>query len=228
VSTLGTLRTLRLGVHVPPSGAWFGTVALDSSVLPALGPTVLTIGDLSLPGSIIRRGFDDHAGSGALVTATVRGGAGWRLPLTRKGEYASTGGVRLSTVLRDLATFTGEPYAAPTDVSLGTAYAWQAHALLAPVHGEDVLADLVRRGYLPTWRVEPFTGLTRFDAWPAIGLADGRGRVLSRSLARGRRTVGLDVVAAAFLPGAALEGTVVMRTIFREDASDLRAEVYEQ
>lgn len=225
MSTLGTLRVLRLEAHVPPTGAWLASVWLDSSTLPAVGQTTLTVGDLELVGSVIRTDFDDHPG-GALAVAVVRGGPGWRLPVTRAGSYA--GGVRLVTVLRDLATMAGEPIAEPTDADLGTAYRWEAHSPTAPVHREDVLNELVTRGYLPTWRVEPFTGRTRFDAWPSIGAADGRGRVLSRSTSRGRRTVGLDVVTAAFLPGATLEDTVIRRTILRESAGKLRAEVFEQ
>lgn len=225
MSTLGNLRVLRAEVHVPPAGAWYGTLVLDSSTLPALGATTLTIGDLQLVGAIVRTDFDDHV-RGALPMAVVRGGAGWRLPAPRAGTYASSGGVRLRTVLRDLAAASGEGYVEPTDVSLGTAYTWQAHAPAAPVHLEDVLADLVWRGYLPTWRVDPSTGVTRFDAWPARGASDGRGRVTGRNLARGRRSVGLDVQVAAFLPGATLEGAAIRRLVIHESAAELRAEVY--
>lgn len=226
MSTLGGVNILRQDTTVPPSGAWFGTFALDSSALPLVGPTILSVGDLQLVGSIIRTDFDDHPG-GALVTATARGGAGWRLPVTRAGSYGG-GGVKLSTVLQDLATMTGEPYVMPVDTSLGIAYSWQAHSPVAPVHCDHVLADLIARGYLPTWRVEPFTGRTRFDAWPVLLPADGRGRVTGRSGSRGKRTVGLDVVVAAFLPGAFLEGVQIARTVIRETASSLTVEVYEQ
>lgn len=233
MSSLGTFRTLSTDAHIPPSGAWLATCVLDSSTLPPLGPTVLVVGDLQLVGQVIRRDFDDHPG-GARVVATVRGAAGWRLPVAHKGRYGGAGvhgdggAVKLSTVLQDLATMAGEGYVAPADVELGEEYAWEAHAPLAPVHGADVLADLVWRGYLPTWRVDPFSGLTRFDAWPALGAADGRGRIVGRAGSRGRRTVGLDVVVAALLPGATLEGVTIARTIIHETASDLRAEVYDR
>lgn len=226
MSTLGALRVLTLDVHIPPSGAWFGTVTLNASELPPIGPTTLTIGDLVLVGGVIRADFDDHPGGGRVV-ATVRGGAGWRLPVTHAGSYGTTAGVRLSTVLADLAAMAGEAYVAPADVSLGVAYAWQMHTPLGPVHGEHVLADLVDRGFLPTWRVEPFTGRTVFSVWPAIGPADGRGRVVDRAGSRGRRTVGLDVQVAAFLPGATLEGVTIARTYLHESAGSLQAEVYE-
>jgi hypothetical protein len=90
-----------------------------------------------------------------------------------------------------------------------------------------VLHDLVIRGYLPTWRVDP-AGVTRFDAWPSLGAADGRGRITERARARGRRSVGLDVQVRAFLPGATLEGLAIKRSIIHEHAGELRAEVYDQ
>lgn len=233
MSTLGNLRVLVADVSIPPSGAWFGTVTLDASALPLLGSTVLTIGDLVLVGSVIRSDWDDAVNGGRPI-ATVRGGPGWGRPLLDRagkpiaGSYGSQGGVKLSTVIRDLATMTGETCATvPADVSLGQAFAWPAHAPLAPVHGAHVLADLVARGFLPTWRIEPSTGRTVWSKWPAIGIADGRGRITGRARDRGRRTVGLDVQVAAFLPGATLEGVAIARTLLHASASELSAEVYD-
>lgn len=224
MSTLAGLPIIRANVSIPPSGAWVGTFALNASKLPALGRAVLAIGDLQLVGAIIRTDFDDHPGGG-LVTATARGGAGWRLQTAREGVYASESGVRLSTVLQDVARLAGETYAAPADTSLGVGYRWEKSEPLTPVHYESVLHDLVARGYVPTWRAAP-SGETRFDAWPSIGAADGRGRITDRHGARDRRTVGLDVQVAAFLPGATLEGAVIQRTILRETADSLEALVY--
>lgn len=227
MSTLGNLRVLVADVQVPPSGAWFGTVTLDASALPPLGRTVLTIGDLVLVGAVIRSDWDDAVNGGRPI-ATVRGGAGWRLPVKRAGSYSSSGGVKLSTVIRDLATMTGETCAAPpSDVSLGQSFTWPAHAPLAPVHGQHVLADLVARGFVSTWRIEPSTGHTVWSPWPPLPFADGRGRITSRARDRGRRTVGLDVQVAAFLPGATLEGVAIRRSLFHASASELSAEVYD-
>jgi hypothetical protein len=53
-----------------------------------------------------------------------------------------------------------------------------------------------------------------------------RGRIVDRAGSRGRRTVGLDVQVAAFLPGATLEGLTITRTVLQEDAGKLAAEVY--
>lgn len=227
MSTLGDLRVLVADVSIPPSGGWFGTVSLDASTLPPLGATTLTIGDLQLRGAIIRTDWDDVRNGGRPI-ATVRGGAGWRLPVARAGVYASDGGVKLSTVIADLAKMTGENCATPSEMSLGVAFSWPAHRPLAPVHGAHVLADLVDRGYLPTWRVDVATGQTVWSAWPAGAAADGRGRITDRARDRGRRTVGLDVQVAAFLPGATLEGITIARTVLRASASELHAEVYDR
>lgn len=227
MSDLVGLRIVRAEVSIPPTGAWFGTALLDSTSLPAVGPTVLTIGDLSLVGAVVRAYHDDAYPTGALASVVLRGGAGWRLPVPQAGSYAGSA-VRLSTVLADLARMAGETISQPSDVAIGQALTWQAHTRAAPVHLEDVLADLVWRGYLRTWRVDPPTGVTRFDDWPSRGQADGRGRITSRALARGRRTVGLDVQVAAFLPGASLEGATIRRTVLYEVAQSLTAEVYEQ
>lgn len=224
MSTLGNLSVLTLEVNIPPSGGWFGVVRLDASALPALGKTTLTIGDLALVGSIILADWDDHPGGGRVVVR-VRGGAGWRLPVARAGTYGG-GSVRLSTVLADLAKMAGEDIVQPAELSLGADLLWQAHRPGAPVSCGSVLHDLVWRGFLSTWRVDP-TGPTRFDAWPARGAADGRGRIVDRAGSRGRRTVGLDVSVAAFLPGATLEGVPIARTFLSETASKLTADVFE-
>jgi hypothetical protein len=226
MSTLGTLRVMRVDVQIPPAGAWYASGLLDSSTLPAVGPTVLTIGDLALTGGVIRADYEDAA-NGALVSFVARGGPGWARATSRAGVYGG-GDVRLSTVLRDLAELAGETYTAPADVTIGAAYRWEASSPLAPVRCSHVLDDLVTRGALPTWRIEPATGRTVFSPWPAIGAADGRGRVAGRGRMRGRRTVGLDVQVAAFLPGATLEGALIRRTVLHETASALVAEVYEQ
>lgn len=229
MSTLGGASVLECVLYMPFSGGWRATVSLDSTTLPPLGATVLTMGDLNLPGRVIRTDFDDalNSSGGARASAVVRGGAGWRLPVIRAGNYSASS-VRLSTVIQDVASMAGESYVLPSDQPLGEAYTWQASTPIAPVRCEDILSDLVARGYLTTWRVDPTSGATRFDAWPSIGAADTRGRILSRALAHGRRTVGLDVAVSPFLPGATLEGVAIHHTVFREESGQLRADVYAQ
>jgi hypothetical protein len=227
VSTLDAARVLKIHVlHVPPAGGFYAELHLDATTLPALGTATLTVGDLSLVGTVTASAFDDHPIGGAKPRVVIEGGAGWMRPLPAPDRrYEAADGVRLLTVLRDLADLVGEPYDAPTDAPLPATYRWPASTPREPVTGADVLADLMTRGAIPTWRVEP-GGRTRFDAWPSLGAADAVGRVMRRNLARGRRTVGLDNRVAAFLPGSALEGVTTRRLIVRETASKLEAEVY--
>lgn len=229
MSTLDAARVLAIhSLHIPPAGGWLADVWLDATALPALGPATLTVGDLVLVGRVTQAGMDDHPTGGARPRVTHAGGAGWDTLLTQAGAYDGHGsGVRLSTVLRDLANQCGETYDPPAvDSLLPLFYRWPASTPREPVRGRDVLADLMTRGAIPTWRVDPATGRTAFSQWPTLGAADSAGRVMGRNLARGRRHVGLDVRVAAFLPGSQLEGVATRRLIVAETASKLSAEVY--
>jgi hypothetical protein len=221
MSTLGSLRVLSIHfLAIPPAGGFLADLSTDGPTLPALGPATLTVGDLALTGTVTQADHDDHPTGGALGRVTLEGGPGWGRLLPQGGPYGGGQPVRLSVVLRDLAALAGEPYDAPPDVLLPDGYGW-----LAGTPGRVVLADLVRRGAIPTWRVAP-SGRTRFDPWPSTGAADGAGRVLRRNLHLGKRVVGLDARVAAWLPGATVEGVRVQRLILRETASKLEAEAW--
>jgi hypothetical protein len=233
VSTLDGRACLRTEITVPPSGAAYADITLVAGgALPALGPATLVFLDLTFRGAVTRVGEDDP-GKPRVVFEV---GAGWGRALPRAGSYKAPGGVSLLTVLRDLAGLatypggpaTGEAYDAPADVTLPS-YAWAASAPRLPVYGRTVLADLVTRGHLATWRVDPSTGNTRFNEWPAIGAADAAGVLLSpRNLERGMRRYGLASRAAAFLPGATVEGVTVRRVIFHETAKAAVARCYDR
>lgn len=229
MSTLGAAPVLELhSLHIPPAGGWLADLSLDATTLPALALATLTIGDLDLVGTVTSAAFDDHPLGGARPRVTLEGGAGWGLPLARRGAY-SGGALRLSTVLRDLAGLAGELYDAPAvDVLLPSDYGWPASTPRERVTGRAILADLMTRGAIPTWRVDPATGRTRFDAWPLTGPADATGRVVKRNLTRGRRTVGLDARVAAWLPGGTVEGVAIRRLWLSETRSKLEGWVYER
>lgn len=222
MSTLGGARLVKVVLQVPPSGGWYADVTLETGGLPALGLTTLVVGnDLALVGTVTLTDTD----APDQPRAIVEGGAGWRTLIPIAGSYASTTGVRLSTVLRDLAKLAQEPYDAPTDATLPDAYGWDASAPLVPVRCRAVLGELVTRGAIPTWRVAP-TGRTRFDAWPALPAADATCRVISRSLGRGVRYLGLDTRAAGLLPGSTIEGVTIARTVYRQDSTALTCEAW--
>jgi hypothetical protein len=223
MSTLRGQRLARVELHVPSAGNWIAHVTLEVGGIPAPGPAELKVADLTLQGSVLadRRGLDGPD----QPTCVVMGGAGWRSLLIQQGEYSSPAGVRLSTVLQDLAGLAGEPYDAPSDVLLGSAYGWSAATASAPRRARGVLDDLIARGAIPMWRVQP-NGRTSFAAWPVAGAADVAGRITARQLAVGVRYIGLDTRAAAFLPGATLEGSPIRRVIFLDTAGSLTAEVW--
>jgi hypothetical protein len=229
VSTLGTLPVLRVHLlAIPPAGGFWCDLELDGNGKPNVGDQLtLTVADLSLAGTVTQSDYDDHPTGGARPRVTFEGGPGWSRPLTRQGAYSSAGGVRLSTVLRDLAGLAGEAYDAPSDAMLPQEYGWPASTPLAPVTGASVLADLQVRGAIPSWRVAPATGHTVFTPWPSTGAADSFGRVMNRNLRAGRRTVGLDARVAAFLPGCTIEGVTVARLHLTESANKLNAEAFD-
>jgi hypothetical protein len=223
VSDLSGARVLEVhSLHIPPAGGWLADLSLDATALPPLALATLTIGDLSLVGTVTSAAFDDHPLGGARPRVLLEGGAGWGQKLSRLGQYGG-GPLRLSVVIRDLAGLVGELYDPPVDVLLPDSWGWPAG-----VRGWTVLADLQARGAIPTWRVDPATGHTRFDAWPLTGPADATGRVMRRNLTMGRRTVGLDSRIAAWLPGGTVEGVAIARLRLRQTGSMLEADIYER
>lgn len=223
MSSLGDRQVVRATVAIPPAGGWFANAVLESGAMPAPGPATLKIGDLSLVGRVL-------AGRGGLDVAqrphvVLAGGAGWNAFLPVEARYGSPAGVRLLTLLQDLAALAGEPYDAPTDAVVADAYGWSASSSTAPLRARAVLADLVARGAIPTWRVEP-GGRTRFDPWPSGVAADAAGRVVSRALDVGVRHVALDTRVRAFLPGGTLEGATIARLVLQDQGNQLRAEVW--
>jgi hypothetical protein len=151
----------------------------------------------------------------------VWGGYGWRTKLPR-GDFSSPNGVRLTTVLAALGSVSGEPYDAPPEVKLPTSYGWAAGT-----RGRTVLAELVARGALPWWRVDPPTGRTVWSPWPALPPADAHGVVEDRHLDRGVRVVALASSVAAWLPGATVQGVTIARTIITERDGETRAQVWD-
>lgn len=230
MATLGGRRVTDLQGTIGPAGGWLVSGHLDSGDPPAAGAATLTMGDLQLPGVILpgRGGLD----APAFPAFVLAGGYGWRTALPAPGgDYGSKAGVRLTMVLRDLAAIAKESYLAPTEVSLGPSYGWDASTPERPLDVADVLADLVARRALPRWRVAVGArdvapnGTTVFAPWPALGPADAFGVVSNRKLERGVREVALSTSVAAWLPGATVQGTTIARVTFMERNSELRARV---
>jgi len=222
MSNLGGALVDSIVCHVPPSGAWWATVVLSTGIDPPVvgSATTLAIGDLTLAGGIIRSGMEAPSSPRAVVV----GGPGWWRPLEKAASWQSDAGVKLSTVLDALMKATGESLTKPEEARPFVAYGWPAGGAYAPSTGAMVLGDLVTRGALSSWHVEPAGGAV-CEAWPSIGEPKDV-RVMERRLDVGMRVVGLDTRVKAYLPGSTIEGVPVRRAYFRETAGKLQGDLW--
>ena len=226
MSTLGGKRLVHCELYFPPSGGAIADVRLEQGAVPPAGLTTLTIGDLPIVGRVLpnRAGFDAPASPHAMFAC----GAGWGtlLPSTG-GAYASAGGVRLSTVLTDLARISGETIDMPSEYLLGQSYNWPASRAGQPVRCRNVLADLVLRGAIPTWRAN-IDGHTRFDTWPTLPAADQHLTLIgNRDTTRGTRMFSVKGSVAALLPGASADGATIVAVQFKETGEAIEAKTWD-
>lgn len=113
-------RIVSARVTVPFYGAWCADVTLAiADTIPLT--SVLTIGDLTLNGTIFRMA----SFSGSRSARLVGGGAGWRKVIPAQAYYNPLG-VRASIVLGDAASIVGERLNLVTDSVLGTSYVREA------------------------------------------------------------------------------------------------------
>jgi hypothetical protein len=117
-------RVTSLTVTIPYYGPWSADVTMASgdeildSARKATTSVTLTIGDLTLKGTILRQ-----AAYGAARSLRIVGGAaGWRKVIPSKG-YSQPTGISLSTVLGDAAKEVGESIVVGTDRAIGAAWA---------------------------------------------------------------------------------------------------------
>jgi hypothetical protein len=225
VSTLGTQRTRVTRLSMPERGQWRADITLEAGAIPT-GTQTLTIGTLAATGRIdpALAGYD----APDLPHVVLVGGLGWDAAVTRSAAQSlsmfSDAGVRLSSVLNALALAAGESIAQPTDRTI--AFHWSAVSTRdgEAVRYRDVLANMVRLGYLATWRVD-LDGVTRFTA-RATSAVVGRATYL-----RGNRSVGLRVFGcddpAEYLPGNIVEGSAIGRAVVVDSPESLTVECWD-
>lgn len=208
MSTLAGLAVEQLELAIPSKGSWRAEAILSASSAPT-GKVALVVGDLELAGTAERGGLDfaDHP------HLVVTGAPGWERVLEQPLSYQSDAGVRLRTVLQDLASLADEPIEQPVDANIGPHF-----VAVAGVSLRDVLAELRLRGHLEAWRVDA-DGVTRFGARAGADATE-KGRVLKRNAALGTRRVGPESV-AAFMPGNLIEGETIDRLVVRERSGRL-------
>lgn len=212
MSDVSGIGIRRVALALPRYGAWRASVELVGAEAPT-GAVTLTVGDLSLVGTVVEGGLD----STDAPSVAIEGAPGWKRPLEAPLSYQSDGGVRLRTVVSDLASRAGEPVEQPVDVDLGRFWGRAATGRL-----RDVLSVLRLRGRLGPWRVDP-DGVTRFGV--REGGEASQARVLSRKRSLGLLRVGTESP-ADLLPGKSLEGEAIERVFLVEEQGRLRAEVW--
>ncbi len=211
MSTLGTARLQAVELHWPTWGAWWARCSTEIGVVPP-GKATLTIGDRALVGTVLPGRFGEGAPSS--WSAIVTGGAAWSAVLKPRAAYQNDDGVRLKTVLGDLATECKATIVQPPDAPLGAYYARPSTgATRRPLTGKDALDALVRARILAGWWVDALD-VTRFGPRPAGDIV-ATVRKMPSDPTRGVRVVGVDSV-APFVPGLRFEGVTVARMVIRE------------
>jgi hypothetical protein len=114
---LNGARVISGTITIPFYGAWVADVILSESTDIPTSAT-LTVGDLTLRGTVVRQ-----ASFSASRSARIVGGAGgWRKPLSSKG-YSHAAGVKMSTLLADAAGECGERIVVDVDRVVGPGWA---------------------------------------------------------------------------------------------------------
>lgn len=218
MTTLGTSQVLQHTTVIPISGGLRADVVLsDGDVLPT-GVTTLTIGTLVLTVGVLRSDFD-AVGRPHVIAV---GGLGWQNLVVRPISFNASTGVRLSSVLSELAKGAGQTIEQPTEKIIGTHYQIEASTPGKPLRYLDALNDLARAGYVLPWRVDP-DGVTRFGARTPVPVT-GRATAMRSDAATGIITYGLDD-AAQFLPGNTIDGAAIGKIVIREAQGKVEADV---
>lgn len=221
MSRLGDIAVVALTLVWPAFGSPRADMTLDGGTPPAVGArATLTVGDLTMTGTVTISAEELPARPRVVLV----GGAGWDRLVATPLSYQSDAGVRLKSVLAELAARAGETIEQPGDVSVGGYYECIASRPYEPVRLRDALAELVRAGSVQPWRVDP-DGVTRFGARASAEVSVARATRISRDVSAGLRVIGIDAP-LAFLPGNTLDGEPIGRLIVVETSGKLVAELW--
>ena len=220
MSRLGSQTVARSAIFYPEWGGWHADVTLDGGT-PPTGDITLTSGALTLQGKVQRSGFD----APDKPRVVIFGGLGWQGLITSPLSFQSDAGVRLSTVLAALSGGSGQKIEQPADTTIGVYYECVASRAREPIRWADALAELVRDGYAPPWRVDP-DGVTRFGPRTPKEVS-ARATVLHVDAGVGFTTYGIDDP-AEFLPGNTIGGVPIARVLIRETSGKFEVDVYTQ
>ena len=177
-------------VTIPYYGTWTADIVLPTGV-PITNPVTLTLGDLELVGTVIRQGVF----AGDLSVRIVGGGGGWGKELPARG-YSHIIGVRLSTLLADVASESGESIVVDSDRSVGTLWARER------AKGESVLRFLTDG----KWWVDA-AGVTQTKARDGSVISNPF-TVISRASAAGHFEIATEAL-APWMPGRTFSTSTV-------------------
>lgn len=118
IATLAGQNLLRLDLVIPPSGLWTADAQLEGTDAPALGPTSITIGNVTRSGTVVATG----APYGQPRCRVVAGSGGLGTSDAAPNEY---GQVQLSRVASDIIGEAGEQVGNLDALSLTIVTGWQ-------------------------------------------------------------------------------------------------------
>ncbi len=193
VVMLNQSRVIGINLTMPTFGTWFADLVLASTdTIPA--SSTLTVGDLVLACSVRRQA--SFAGSKSV--RVVGGGNGWSKVLPAKG-YSQLTGVKLSTVLNDVARECGETINVATDRNIGQHYQRER------AKGERVLKILLGG----KWYVDT-KGVTQIAPRPSKAVT-APFTANEWSGAKGKFTISTEAI-SQWLPGATFTGLTIAGT----------------
>jgi hypothetical protein len=182
---------------IPLIGAWTADVQLATST-PLSGTCTVVIGNLTLNGFVYR----SEPYGGQVQARIVAGAGGWRTEVQKQG-YGSKSGVKLGTILNDVAGAVMESVNVANNTSVGPAFTRITGA------ASDVLWQLYAQGIIPAWYIDP-SGVTQVTAWPSVVVGS------SFTVTDQKSDEGLVVVAtedyASWLPGCSFSGPTITGT----------------
>jgi hypothetical protein len=235
MSALGSSRISKLQFSIGLTGTWRAEVWLDEG-LATLGKQTLTVGDLVAVGTTFRGGND----APDAPHVVHQGAPGWDRELAKDTtaadgvtvtsttsaiSYYLDAGVRVSTVLRDLARRANEPVELPAkDVVIGKHWVCIASRPGEQLYLRDALAALAKSRYVQSWRAD-LDGITRFGERSGGTVDTWAANVIRRDSAAGLAVLGTDTFRSV-LPGATFEGAPITRLVVTEQPSNLEAEIW--
>lgn len=213
--TVAGLPVLRGDVLLPRVGAWSADLVLDADEAPSGVVALESTAGFRLVGFVERANTTEGR-----VEVRLRGGRGQLARELQPVAYRPVGGVRVRTILEDLARDSGEVLSPDTAPSITEHFlsAWSRE------RGSTARALRALAAALScSWRFDPEGRVILVrESWPEV---DPEGVTLMRSdPINDAAELGLDVLPAGLLPGVAWQGRrVSSMEVFALDGGALRA-----